>query len=332
MISPSISAVVPLHNEQMNLPELLRRLCAVLDALPGGPHEMLFVDDGSSDGTLEILEDALKIDPRISVIALSRNFGHQAALSAALDHVSGDVIVILDGDLQDPPETIAALVAKHNEGYDVVYALRTGRKEALWLKLCFFVFYRLMASMAEMNLPLDAGDFGLMSKRVVEQLRDMPEHHRYLRGMRSWVGFRQIGIPVERSKRSAGESKYGLLKRLKFATDAIFSFSAIPIRASALMGFAAILLSVLFAVYAVIVKLVFHRSTEGFTALLVMMTFLSGAVLFFLGIIGEYVGRVYEEVKARPLYVIQRIMGRAATNRANSPRFGAPPDSSRGQE
>jgi polyisoprenyl-phosphate glycosyltransferase len=330
MSSPAISVVVPVHNEQKVLPELLRRLGLVFAAMPGEAYEIIFVDDGSADSTLQILEDAARQDSRISVIALSRNFGHQASLSAGLDYASGAVTVVLDGDLQDPPETIPALLAKHREGYDVVYVLRTRRKEALWLKLCFFLFYRLMASIADMNLPLDAGDFGLMSKRVVDQLRSMPEHHRYIRGMRSWVGFRQIGIPVERSKRFAGESKFGVLKRLKFASDAIFSFSTIPIRAAAFMGFVSVLLSILFAIYAVIVKLVFHRSTEGFTALLVVITFLSGTVLFFLGIIGEYVGRVYEEVKARPQYVIQRIIGNAASNGSNIPAARRSDDSTRG--
>jgi len=313
MTSPSISVVVPLHNEQMVLPELLRRVGAVLSAMPGGPHEMVFVDDGSSDATLEMLEEAARIDPRICVIVLSRNFGHQAALSAALDRAAGDVTVILDGDLQDPPETIPELVAKYQEGFDVVYALRTRRKEGFWLKLSFFLFYRLMARMTDTNLPFDAGDFGLVSQRVVNQLRSMPEHHRYLRGMRSWVGFRQVGIAVERSERFAGDSKYSILKRVKFASDALFSFSTVPIRAAAFIGFVAVLLSSLFAFYAVLDKLVFKHSTQGFTALLLVITFLSGTLLFFLGIIGEYVARVYEEVKARPLYVVREVIGSASS-------------------
>lgn len=319
MTSPSISVVVPLHNEQMVLPELLRRVGAALDAMPGGPHEMIFVDDGSSDATRQMLEEAAENDSRVSVIVLSRNFGHQVALTAALDHVSGDVTVVLDGDLQDPPESIPTLVAKFQEGYDVVYAQRTRRKEGVLLKLCFYLFYRLMSSMADTRLPLDAGDFGLMSRRVVDHLRSMPEHHRYIRGMRSWVGYRQIGITVERSERFAGESKYGLLKYLKLASDAIFSFSTIPIRAAAIIGLVSVSLSALFALYAVVAKLFFHQSPQGFTALLLVFTFLAGTLLFFLGIIGEYVGRVYEEVKARPLYVVEKIIGNAAANRFNSP-------------
>ena len=306
MSAPAITVAVPLHNEETGLPELIRRVGLVLDQIPGGPHEMLFVDDGSSDRTMQLLEEFAGRDPRISVISLSRNFGHQAALTAALDHVSGDVTVVLDGDLQDPPETIPVLVEKFLEGYDVVYAQRLRRKEALWLRICFYLFYRLMSSLSDMNLPLDAGDFGLMSRRVVDQLRIMPEHDRYLRGMRSWVGFRQIGIPVERAVRFAGQSKYGLLRYLKLASDAIFSFSVIPIRAAAGLGFLAVLLSALFSAYAVVAKLVFHQSPKGFTALLLLITFLSGVLLLFLGIVGEYVGRIYEEVKARPVYVIDK--------------------------
>ena len=309
MSAPSISVAVPLHNEESVLPSLINRIGAVLNQTPGGPHEMLFVDDGSSDSTLKILEESAAEDPRIVVISLSRNFGHQAALSAALDHVSSDVTIILDGDLQDPPEMIPYLISKYLEGFDVVYAQRLRRKEALWLRICFFLFYRMMASLSDMNLPLDAGDFGLISRRVVDQLKAMPEHHRYLRGMRSWVGYRQIGIPVERAARLAGDSKYGVLKYLKLASDAIFSFSTVPIRAASLIGLLAVALSVLFAFYSVFSKFVLHQNPRGFTALVFMITFLSGFLLMFVGIIGEYVGRIYEEVKARPIYVIQKKVG-----------------------
>lgn len=315
MNGAAISVVVPLHNEQMVLPELLRRVSAVLDATPGGPHEMIFVDDGSSDATLQILEDAAARDPRVSVIALSRNFGHQAALSAALAHASGDAAFILDGDLQDPPESLPLLLEKYYEGYDVVYAQRKRRKEGPLLRLAFYLFYRLLHGLSDTRIPLDAGDFGLISRRVIEQLHAMPEHHRYLRGMRSWIGYRQIGIPIERSERFAGESKYGLLKYLKLASDAIFSFSTIPIRAAALFGATSIALSTLFALYSVITKIFFHQSPKGFTALILVFTFLVGTMLFFLGIIGEYVGRVYEEVKARPLYIVAKVIGNAAANR-----------------
>ena len=304
-----LSVAIPIHNEETVLPELLRRTLSVLDQLIGGPHELLFVDDGSTDRTAAILEEVAQKDPRIVVLSLSRNFGHQAALTAALDHVSGDATVVMDGDLQDLPEAIPQFVAPFFDGYDVVYALRTGRKEAWPLRLCYFLFYRMMASLSDIRLPLDAGDFGLLSRRVVEQLRRMPEHHRYLRGMRSWVGFRQTGIPVERSERHSGKSKYGFLRLLKLASDGIFAFSIVPIRAAALLGAAAIAVSALFALYALFAKIVLHQSPQGFTALLLLISFLSGVLLFFLGVIGEYVGRVYEESKGRPLYIVSRVVG-----------------------
>lgn len=308
-----LSIAVPLYNEESVVPELLRRLRALLDESAGGPHEIVLVDDGSSDRTLEILEAAVAEDPRILVIALSRNFGHQAALTAALDHVTGDATIVMDADLQDPPEAIPLFVQRYLEGYDVVYAQRVRRKEVWWLRVCYYVFYRLIAGLSDLSLPLDAGDFGLMSRRVVEQLRRMPEHDRYLRGLRTWVGFRQVGIVVERSKRHRGRSKYNALRLLKLASDGIFAFSVVPLRATGLLGVIAIGLSMLFALYALWAKIFLHQSPQGFTALLLVVTFLSGVILLSLGIIGEYVGRIYQEIKARPLYVISRLIGHAAS-------------------
>ncbi|MGO9303868.1 MAG: glycosyltransferase family 2 protein, partial [Candidatus Korobacteraceae bacterium] len=290
------------------MPELLRRTGAVLDQIPGGPHEVVFVDDGSSDGTLEILENAARGNPRVMVISLSRNFGHQAALTAALDYVSGDAVVLMDGDLQDIPETITEFVKRYQEGYDVVYATRASRKESWYLRLCYFLFYRLQTLLSDTRLPLDAGDFGLMSRRVVEQIRRMPEHHRYLRGLRSWLGFRQIGIPVERAERHSGQSKYGMWKLLKLASDGIFAYSIVPLRAAALLGSLAIGFSTLFAGYSLFAKIFLSQSPRGFTALVFLITFLSGVLLLFLGIIGEYVGRIYEEIKARPLYIVKKVI------------------------
>jgi glycosyltransferase involved in cell wall biosynthesis len=304
-----VSIAVPIHNEMSVLPELLSRTLSVLDKIPGGPHELLFVDDGSTDQTLRIIEEAAQHDSRIVGISFSRNFGHQAALTAALNHVTGDVTVLMDGDLQDAPEVIPLFIDKYFEGYEVVYAQRMRRKEAWPLRLSYYVFYRLMTRLSDVTLPLDAGDFALMSRRVVDHLQRMPEHHRYLRGLRSWVGFRQTGIPVERSERHSGRSKYGVLRLLKLAADGIFAFSIVPIRAAALLGLAAILLSSLFALYATIEKIIFHHSPKGFTALLLLITFLSGVLLFFLGVIGEYVGRIYEEAKGRPIYIIERLIG-----------------------
>lgn len=303
-----LSLAIPVHNEESVLPEFLRRTRAVLDQVPGGPHEFVFVNDGSRDQTLAILEEAARQDDRVVVISLSRNFGHQAALTAALDHVTGDAVVVMDGDLQDVPEAIPEFVQRYDQGYEVVYAQRIRRKEPWLLRLCYFAFYRLMTGISDVHLPLDAGDFGLMSRRVIEHLRQMPEHHRYLRGMRSWVGFRQVGIPVERGERFSGDSKYSFLRLLRLAADGIFAFSIVPIRVAALLGAIVSSVSILYAFYALYAKLFLRESPKGFTALIVMVTFLSGVLLFFLGVIGEYVGRIYEEVKSRPIYLIDRVI------------------------
>ena len=304
-----LSMAIPLHNEETVLPELLRRARAVLDQIAGGPHEIVFVDDGSADRTFAILEEAARQDSRVRAISLSRSFGHQAALTAALDHVTGDAAVVMDGDLQDVPEAIPQFVERFQQGYDVVYAQRVRRKEPWPLRLCYFVFYRIMAKLSDVRLPLDSGDFGLMSRRVIDQVRRMPEHHRYLRGMRSWVGFRQTGVPVEREKRHSGKSKYSLSRLVKLATDGMFAFSIVPIRAAALLGAVAIGVSILYVFYALYIRFFLNQSPQGFTALIAAVTFLSGVLLFFLGVIGEYVGRIYEETKARPIYVVDRVAG-----------------------
>jgi dolichol-phosphate mannosyltransferase len=304
-----VSVAIPVHNEESVMPELLRRVRAVLDQIPGGPHEIVFADDGSSDRTIELIEAAAQEDPRILAVSLSRNYGHQAALSAALDYVTGDAVVVMDGDLQDVPEAIPQFLEKHSQGYDVVYAQRVRRKEPLLLRFCYFIFYRLMAKLSDVRLPLDSGDFSLMSRRVVENLRRMPEHHRYLRGMRTWVGFKQTGITVERDKRYAGDSKYSWLRLLRLASDGIFAFSIVPIRAAAFIGALTIAGASVFSLIAIYAKFFLKQSPKGFTAEVVLLTFLSGIVLFFLGIIGEYVGRVYEETKGRPHYVVNRVIG-----------------------
>ena len=304
-----LSVAIPIHNEESVLPELLQRLRAVLASVAGGPHEIVFVDDGSTDRTFDLLAEAAKEDERIVVLSLSRNFGHQAAITAGLDHVSGDAAVVMDGDLQDAPEIIPKFVEKYQQGYDVVYAQRVRRKEPLALRICYFVFYRMMATLSDIRLPLDSGDFGLMSRRVIEEVRKMPEHHRYLRGMRSWVGFRQAAIAVERAERHSGKSKYSVMRLVKLGFDGVFAFSIVPIRAATLFGAFVMFVSSLYVIYSIYVKIFQQKSPQGFTALLVAMTFFSGTVLFFLGVIGEYVGRIYEETKARPEYIVGRTVG-----------------------
>jgi polyisoprenyl-phosphate glycosyltransferase len=305
----TLCVVVPVYNEQEVLPLFIQRLAATLDGISGGPHQMLFVNDGSADQSLAILRDAATRDGRIGVLSLSRNFGHQAAIAAALDHAMGEATVIIDADLQDPPEAIPEFVKKFDEGYHVVYAQRVKRKEGIWLRLSYFLFYRLLALLANIDLPLDAGDFGLMSARVVEEIRSLPEHLRYTRGLRRWVGFRQIGIPIERAERKAGESKYTPWGLLRLAADGIFAFSTAPLHAAAVIGSFAVVLSIVFSIYSVVAKFVLHQSPRGFTALTLLITFVSGVNLLFLGIIGAYIARIYEEVKRRPVYIVEQKLG-----------------------
>jgi dolichol-phosphate mannosyltransferase len=259
-----------------------------------------------------LLEAETRSDPSVVVVALSRNFGHQAALSAALDHVSGDVVLLMDADLQDTPEVLPVLLAKMDEGNDVVYARRVARRESWWLRLTYHLAYRLIARLSKVQLAVDSGDFALLSRRVVDELRTLPERERYLRGLRSWVGFRQAAVDVPRGERAAGESKYSLAKLFGLALDGVFAFSVVPLRLAAALGAAAILAAGLFALYALYVRIVLGQSPQGFTALIVVMTFLIGVVLLSLWIIGEYLGRVYEEVKRRPLYVVDRVTRGAA--------------------
>jgi polyisoprenyl-phosphate glycosyltransferase len=306
--STSVSIAVPLLNEEAVLPLLLERLRELLDRLPGGPHEMVLVDDGSTDRTFEMLKAAAQEDPRIVAVSLSRNFGHQAALCAALEHVSGDVAVLMDGDLQDSPDAVPRMLAAYRQGYDVVYAVRTNRKEGLILRTCYRLFYRLIAAVADIQLPRDSGDFCLISRRVIDQLNATPERNRYLRGLRTWVGFRQLGIPVERDGRSAGRSKYNLRRLMRLASDGIFSFSVWPLRAASALGAATLCVSIGFALFAIVAKLFFGHSPQGFTGLAVAIAFFAGVQLLFLGVIGEYIGRIYEEVKGRPLFIVQQLV------------------------
>lgn len=299
-----LSIAVPIYNEEEGLPELLRRTTSVLDRIPGGPHELVLVDDGSSDSSRCLLRAAASADPRVVVIGLSRNFGHQAAITAALDHVRGNAVVVMDGDMQDPPEIIPILLDRFEDGFDVVYATRIRRKEPLWLRFCYFTFYRLFAKLASTPIPIDAGDFAVLSRRVVDELRRMPERHRYLRGLRSWAGFRQTGIEVEREHRAAGTSKYSLGRLLKLASDAVFAFSIVPIRAAAAVGGVTVILAILYAIYVLYTRFALSQSPRGFTSLILAVSFFAGVQLLFLGIIGEYVGRVYEEVKGRPQYIV----------------------------
>ena len=309
MVEPRVSVAIALYNEEEVLPELLRRLTAVLDKLPAGPHEIVLVDDGSSDRTMDLVTAAAAEDPRIVGISLSRNFGHQAALSAALDNVTGDVVIVMDGDLQDRPEEIPRFLDLYKEGFDVVYATRVDRQERLILRACYFLFYRLVALVADLRTPLDSGDFALLSRRVVDRINALPERNRYLRGLRTWIGFKQTGVPVKRDARAAGKPAYTLGKLIQLALDGIFAFSVAPLRAAAVLGGLATASASIFAVYSIFERVVFGQSPQGFTALIVAITFFAGVQLMFLGLIGEYVGRVYDEAKGRPHYIVATVVG-----------------------
>ena len=307
-----VSIAIPVYNEETIIEELLRRCLAVLDYLPDGPHEIVLVDDGSTDRTWALIEQASAQDGRVVGVTLSRNFGHQAAIGAALDHTSGDFVVVMDGDLQDPPEAIPELLAEAQKGFDVVYVVRIGRKEGVWLRTCYALFYRLISLLADLKLPIGSGDFAIMSRRVVDLVRQSPERQRYLRGLRTWYGFQQKGLEIERSARHSGTSKYNLRRLFRLAFDGVFAFSVVPIRLATAFGMLAVTCSVLFVVYSLIVKVFFGQSPVGFTALIFAITFLSGIQLLFLGVIGEYIGRIYEEVKRRPHYIVKQVVATRA--------------------
>jgi glycosyltransferase involved in cell wall biosynthesis len=316
-----LSVGIPIHNEQEVLPALVSRLLTVLDTIPGGAHEVVFVDDGSTDRSRELLIDAARRDPRVKVVSLSRNFGHQAALGAALDHVTGDAVVFMDGDLQDEPEIIPELLRYYAAGADVVYARRASREDGLLFQVAYKLYYRIVSSLSEVPLPLDSGDFALLGAPVVAALRRLPERQRYLRGLRSWVGFKQVGVDVQRRARAGGRPKYTVWRLMQLALDGICSFSILPLRAATLTGLFAIAGAVVFCVYALFQRVAVGAVPAGFTASLVVMTWLSGVQLLFLGVIGEYLGRVYTETKGRPTYIVADIVeecdGRAIRRRVS---------------
>jgi dolichol-phosphate mannosyltransferase len=307
-----ISVVVPCYNEEPVIRETHSRLVAVMDQLDPDDFEIIYVNDGSSDRTIPLLEEIRAVDTRVRVLSFSRNFGHQIAVTAGLDHALGDAVVLIDADLQDPPAVILEMVERWRDGYHVVYGMRTDRPGESRFKLWTAkIFYRLLNRLSDVDIPLDVGDFRLMDRRVVDVMRSMPERDRYLRGMVSWVGFRQIAVMYRREPRFAGESKYPLFKMLKFATDGILSFSIVPLRLAVWAGAFAILLAFGGIIYALILRLYLSEThwVRGWTSTFVAILFLGGVQLIFLGFIGEYIGRIYGEVKRRPLYILQEKMG-----------------------
>jgi dolichol-phosphate mannosyltransferase len=285
----------------------------VLAGMSSLDYEMIFVNDGSRDDTQLILTQLQLVDRRVRVLLLSRNFGHQIAVTAGLEEAAGDAVVIIDADLQDPPEVIPQMVALWREGNDVVYGLRTDRRGESAFKLWTAkVFYRLINRLSETKMPFDAGDFRLLDRRVVEVINAMPERARFLRGMVSWAGFRQTSLPYERAARHAGESKYPLRKMIHFAMDGIISFSLVPLKIAIWTGFLAIWIAVAGIVVAIIDRMLDKHLTRGWASLFVAVLFMGGVQLVSLGIIGEYLGRIYTEVKRRPLYVVQERLGFAS--------------------
>lgn len=305
---PTLSVVVPVHNEADNLPELYGRLTTVLGEL-GVPYEIVVIDDGSTDGSLPLLRDFHARDGRVKVLNLARNFGHQIAISAGLDFARGDGVVLMDADLQDPPEVIPEFFKKWGEGYQVVYGTRRERKENVLKRAAYAFFYRLLRQVSAVEIPLDSGDFSLIDRRVVDVMRSMPERARFVRGLRSWAGFSQIGIEYPRSSRHSGDPKYTFSKLVKLALDGLLSFSMLPLRLAAYIGLSIAAMSFLAAIYYLWGRLMSDRTIPGFATTIIVVLFLGGVQLLTLGILGEYLGRMYEEVKARPLYVVRETIG-----------------------
>ena len=307
-----ISIVIPVYNESDVVEELYRRIVAAAFEWDQ-PFEIIIVDDGSHDSTVGICERIAARDPRMKVVCLSRNFGHQAAVSAGLMHTNGSIVTVMDADLQDPPEQLLPFIAKLREGWDVVYAIRVKRKEGILKRASYSLYYRILKRLAVLDIPLDSGDFCVMRREVVDALNRLPERNRFVRGLRSWVGFRQTGMAYERQARFAGEPKYTFAKLVKLGTDGIFNFSYRPLQLILWVGFALSFLSFLGAAIVAIqyfsdlTLMGFNpRQSRGWTSLMISILFLFGINLLCVGVLGEYIGRLFEEVKQRPAWVVSR--------------------------
>jgi len=308
----TLSIVVPVYNEADNVGELLRRITQVVRGLSAPPagYEVILVDDGSHDATFAMLQALAHDDPHLRIVSLSRNFGHQIAATAGLDTARGDAVVLMDGDLQDPPELIDEFLVKFRQGYDVVFATRRRRAgESRFKLLTAAVFYRVIRRLTNVSIPVDTGDFRLMSRRVVVALRNSRERHRFIRGLVSWVGYRQTGIEYDRAERFSGSSKYPVSKMFKFALDGITAFSEIPLRLATWFGFAVSIIGFLVALYEVGLHIFTGYNLPGYTSTIFAILFLGGVQLITIGILGEYVGRIYDEIKGRPLYLVAENVG-----------------------
>lgn len=304
-----ISVVVPCYNEELVIDTTHHRLIAVLESITP-VFEIIYIDDGSQDQTPQLLHQLQLKDSRVRVLFLSRNFGHQVAITAGIEHSTGDAVVLIDADLQDPPEVIKTMIDRWQQGYDVAYGVRTERAGETAFKLWTAkAFYRLINYLSDVEIPLDTGDFRLMDRKVVKALMAMPERDRFLRGMVSWVGFRQIAVPYQREQRLAGVSKYPFWKMMRFAVDGILSFSLIPLRLAIWVGLLSFCLAMLGIIYALVVRLFTSNWVAGWTISFIAILFTGGVQLVFLGVIGEYIGRIYREDKRRPLYFVREKLG-----------------------
>jgi glycosyltransferase involved in cell wall biosynthesis len=323
---PTLSVVIPLYNEQQTLPGLDRRLRGFLESL-NETWEVVFVDDGSNDQSLAMLRDMAARERRYKVLSFSRNFGHQIAITAGVDWAAGKAVIVMDADLQDPPEAVGDMIQRWREGYDVVYGVRSRRLgETIFKRLTAAVFYRLLRAMLGFDVPVDTGDFRLMSRQVVLTLRLLRERHRFVRGMVSWIGFKQTAVYYERQKRIAGETKYGLRKMIRFAIDGITSFSIVPLRLATWLGVLAGIVAMATGAWALYQKFYAQGVVQGWTTIMLLVALGSSAQLLMTGILGEYVGRIYEEVKRRPLYTVaERLNVREADQEEQSDSFELPP-------
>ena len=314
---PTYSLVIPIYNEESTIPALYQRVSAVMDGLADS-SELILINDGSSDRTLELLRALHDRDDRVVYLSLARNFGHQIAITAGLNYVRGKAIIVLDGDLQDPPELIPDLVGLWHQGYHVVYAQRTKRPHENWFKrFCAYGFYRLLKQLANVDIPTDTGDFCLMDRQIVNLLNQMPERNRYLRGLRAWVGFNQIAIKFDRDPRFAGEVKYTFAHSLALGTNGLVSFSTIPLRLSTYLGLFSAVVAIIMAILVFYWRIFTPNSTlTGFATIAIAIFFLGAVQLISIGILGEYIGRIYEEVKKRPLYTIAEL-GRRNRSRSS---------------
>ncbi|PTN36514.1 glycosyltransferase family 2 protein [Desulfonatronum sp. SC1] len=324
---PSVSIIVPAYDEEIVLPRFHERTRAVLQAT-GCPYEFIFVNDGSRDATLEVLHQLRRFDEHITIINLSRNFGKEAALTAGLDHACGDVVVIIDADLQDPPELIHDFLAGWREGYDVVYAVRTTREGESWFKqFTSKWFYRCIQRVSDTPIPVDTGDFRLMSRRAVQALAQLREQNRFMKGLFAWIGYPTKPVRYARDPRNAGVSKWNYWKLWNFALDGITSFSTAPLRISAYLGLFTALFAFLYAIVVIYKTLMFGDPVQGYPSLMVVTLFLGGVQLVFIGILGEYLGRIYNETKRRPLYLLDGVApSELRLHLADSPEHIAPPD------